>query len=96
MAKTYAELMNEVLACENQDEAKALVDREGIRLNKERGMAYAEAVSLTLGNIGYLAGYYDKETYHEILSLFDTSHPIFGTNYPSPEDAFEMGKKAGA
>lgn len=46
-------------------------------------------------NIGYISGYYSSETAARILEIFDTSHPIFGTTRPSPEEAFEAGKKLG-
>ena len=39
-------------------------------------------------NIGYLAGYYGHEQAQRIYAWFETSHPIFGTHSPSPEEAF--------
>lgn len=42
-------------------------------------------------NIGYFAGYHDEETAKRIWKLFGTRHPVFGTRWPSPKHAFEMG-----
>ena len=48
-------------------------------------------------NIGYFAGYYDNETRRRVERLFKCAHPIFGpiseNGPPTPEQAFEMGKK---
>jgi hypothetical protein len=63
---------------------------------KEKYIKFGEslnqaAVRIAKSNIGYIAGYCGKETYERIMNLFDTSHPVFGTNYPTPEEAFTMG-----
>lgn len=44
-------------------------------------------------NIGYGAGYYDHATAKKIFVLFDCRHPIFGTEWPSPKRAFELGQQ---
>lgn len=44
-------------------------------------------------NIGYLAAYNSREVAQRIWKLFDTSHPFFGTDWPTPERAFEMGQE---
>lgn len=46
-------------------------------------------------NIGYISGYFDRETAKKILKVFETAHPIFGTSEPTPEEAFELGRKLG-
>lgn len=46
-------------------------------------------------NLGYFAGYYDRETAKKVYSFFECEHPIFGTKFPTPEEAFEIGKKWG-
>lgn len=47
-----------------------------------------------LSNIGYIAGYYDVKTFKNVMDWLNTSHPIFGKNYPTPEEAFKKGKTA--
>ena len=46
-----------------------------------------------LANIGYYAGYFDKETADRIYALFHTTHPVFGSTFPSAEEAIAMGKR---
>ena len=48
--------------------------------------------STQLSNLGYMAGYYNFEVFQNIMQWLGTSHPIFGRNYPTPEEAFKKGK----
>lgn len=55
-----------------------------------------EAERIEKVNLGYFAGYYDHKTRIRVERLFRCVHPIFGSaeaGTPSPEEAFEMGKK---
>jgi len=52
-----------------------------------------EAISIEKQNLGYFAWYYDSETMQRVNRLFKTSHPVFGNITPTPEEAFETGKK---
>ena len=56
---------------------------------------YFEETPNAFQNIGYMSGYYDDETMAKIQDWFQTSHPIFGRSKPTPEQAFEAGKKWG-
>ncbi len=47
--------------------------------------------AMQLHNVGYFAGYYDRDTYNRVMDWLGTSHPIFGTAYPSPTEAFASG-----
>ena len=40
--------------------------------------AYKNSNPYAESNIGYLAGYYDRETARKIWDWFNCSHPIFG------------------
>ena len=57
------------------------------------------ALDIAKENLGYYAGYYDNETRKRVEKLFMCSHPVFGSiaknGEPTPEQAFEMGKKLG-
>jgi len=44
-------------------------------------------------NIGYISGYYDPENMRRIQEWFCVAHPIFGKSVPTPEEAFEAGKR---
>jgi hypothetical protein len=56
-------------------------------------------------NIGYLMGYYGDEERSRVYRLMDQAgkvvvHPVFGARFgrgqdPTPEEAFEAGKKLG-
>lgn len=47
-------------------------------------------------NIGYMAGYYSRETADALLTFFHVSHPVFGDAMPKqPESAFLAGLAAG-
>jgi hypothetical protein len=45
-------------------------------------------------NVGYLAGYCGAELARRIWDWFECEHPIFGTEIPTPEKAFEAGRRA--
>jgi hypothetical protein len=44
-------------------------------------------------NIGYLTGYYGATEAQEMRRRFDVSHPIFGRESPTQEQALEAGKR---
>ena len=69
--------------------------RDGDREEAAEFMAaYREVTAHADINVGYLAGYYDSETAQQIWDWFGVSHPIFGTERPSTEAAYEAGKRA--
>ncbi len=61
----------------------------------KQNKSYEEAERIANSNLGYFAGYYDEETMQRVNRLFRTVHPIFGTKTPTPEEAFEMGRRMG-
>lgn len=68
--------------------------RSGRREDAEAFMAAYRAETIHAAtNIGYLAGYQDSATARQIWDWFQCAHPIFGTYLPTPEEAFEAGKK---
>lgn len=48
-------------------------------------------------NLGYFAGYYNREIYNIISKVYEAQHPIFGYNPfdVSPKDAFNKGMEIG-
>ena len=57
-----------------------------------------EARAIEMQNIGYYAGYYDRETFKRVMELYETAHPIFGSDdaiYNDPADAYDKGLEHG-
>jgi hypothetical protein len=46
-------------------------------------------------NLGYFAGYYDREIQERVYRLFKTVHPIFGDSTPTLEEAIAAGLNYG-
>lgn len=44
-------------------------------------------------NVGYVTGYLGREDADRIMALFGVCHPVFGTSHPTPEEAFEAGRR---
>lgn len=42
-------------------------------------------------NIGYFAGYFDHETNVRVQRLFQCTHPIYGSSWPTTDEAFAAG-----
>lgn len=80
------EVFEAALECKNKKEAS-----EFLQTYVRSGVTEDVAKS----NLGYFAGYYDKETSKKIYDLFGAAHPIFGQTWPTPEEAFKMGVKLG-
>jgi len=64
------------------------------------GKSRDEAEAIERANLGYYAGYYNNETRMRVERLFSCAHPIFGSiadkGIPTPEEAFEAGRKLAA
>lgn len=59
----------------------------------EKATTYEEALNIAKSNLGYFAGYYDRETYDRINEAYGAVHPVFKTN-PfdiDPEEAYKTG-----
>lgn len=71
-----------------------------VRHSMSFGKSRAEAEQIERSNLGYYAGYYDYETRARVERLFRCAHPVFGAiadnGPPTPEEAFEAGRKRGA
>jgi len=69
--ETFGDLASAVVSCKTREEAQEF-------------MAVYRAIDgeNADGNVGYLAGYYDRETAQKIWDWFGTEHPIFGATYP--------------
>jgi hypothetical protein len=46
--------------------------------------------------VGYNAVNFGKNQAELLWQLFDCKHPVFGTTYPNPSEAFELGMRMGS
>ena len=81
--RTLREIIDFGLAIKDETEQKEFVKE--VRLSGP----------FALQNVGYFAGYYDRETKHKIFKVFGTAHPIFGTHDVDSDEAFAAGKLIG-
>jgi len=93
---TYGEKYEPAMKITNQEEA-VLYFEICVEHCMRHGKTREEAEKIERANIGYWAGYYDRETAARVYEVFDFDHPLFGAinNWPTPEEAFAMGKKIG-
>lgn len=96
---TIGEVFDEAVHCAKTGKAsdffKAYV--EHIFNVNDKVNTYAEAEEIAKSNLGYFAGYYDKETIDIIYKTYQCSHPILGDKpYDvSPQEAFKKGVEYG-
>ena len=82
-----------------QDEADAYLEKLVAAHIEETGDTREKALAIQRSNLAYYAGYYSAETRARVELLFKCAHPVFGAivekGQPTPEEAFEMGRKLG-
>jgi hypothetical protein len=93
---TYGEKYGPAMQVQTKEEAAAYFE-ECVEHTMEwqPDITREEAESIEKQNIGYYAGYYDKETYDRVMELFDTNHPIFGKAYLGSAASYVAGNLAG-
>ena len=89
---TFGDKYGPAMKITDQAEADAYFERCVLH-TMTFGRDRAEAEQTERINIGYYAGYYDGETQERVNQIFRTTHPIFGASRPTPEQAFEAGKR---
>jgi hypothetical protein len=93
---TYGDILGPAMLVENEQEAVVYIENYVTYIMlKDLTIDHARAHEIAAQNIGYYAGYYDTTTMNRVMELFHTKHPIFGTDIPSAEEAFQMGKALG-
>ena len=99
---TMDELFSEALrlAKENKkDEAREFFKAYVKAINDENDNCGSldEAETIAKSNLGYYAGYYNKETCDIIYETYQCEHPIFGKQAfnVSPDVAFKKGYEMG-
>ena len=94
---TIMEVFDEALRCAKTDKNKASdffkAYVEYILNVNDDVNTYTEAEEIAKSNLGYFAGYCNREICDIIYKTYQCSHPIFGDKpYDvSPEEAFEKG-----
>ena len=97
---TYDEALSPAMKIVDQSEAdqylKEYISYIQKYLDKDKNTNHehsAEYIAKT--NLGYFAGYYSDEVRKQVESLFNCTHPIFGSiknGSPTVKEAFELGK----
>jgi hypothetical protein len=90
---TIGEIFSQAQKIKTKEEAKQYLDDYISHIMKETGKDYNYASRTAKDNLGYYAGYYNETTNLRIQELFEVEHPIFGKGIPTPEEAWEAGKK---
>jgi len=79
---TVGECLKPAMEIKDKDEAmQYLRDYSAYiadRLSRTPGKENEDAVAIARHNLGYWAGYYDKETQIRVQEIFNCIHPIFG------------------
>ena len=92
---TIGEVFNEALHYAKTDKNKASNFFKAYveHILNTNAIIYDEAERIAKSNLGYFAGYCNKETIDIIYETYQCSHPIFGDKpYDvSPQEAFEKG-----
>ena len=90
---TYGEELGPAMKITDPDKAKEYLKAMVERYMRITDNSREECERVAKVNLGYWAGYYDAETQERVNRLFNTEHPIFGKTQPTPEEAFEAGKR---
>lgn len=92
---TQPDMVRLALKYGTKEKAREIVDVQVKEMVDALGYAEAEARRITLVNIGYYTGYLDHETADKLMDLFETEHPVFGREHPTPQEAFRLGRELG-
>lgn len=79
---TYEALLNVLVSIENKVDALAFLN------------AYEAVNPHARENIGWAVGDMDRENGRRVLELFECPHPVFGTTFPTAEEALRAGMEA--
>ena len=74
--KTYSEIMDELLACKTQKEAKVWFEVSAREHAKVLGFPEVESARIFRERLGYMLGFYDDETARRAQKLLGLTHPI--------------------
>ncbi len=89
---TFGECLDPAMEITDQDEANKYLEDFILYTMKYVGK---EAERICKINLGFWAGYFDKETRDRVQLLFKCEHPIFGVADFTALEILEMGIKEG-
>jgi hypothetical protein len=82
--KSYSDLLHVIVHITDKAEAQEFL------------RAYEAVNPHARENIGWAVGDLSREEGRRVLELFECPHPVFGMTYPTPQEAFNMGREAAA
>lgn len=88
---TYGEAYGPAMEVTTREEAQAYFEALVVRCMRINHVPREHAERIERSNVGYWTGYYDSETRARCHELYGFGHPIFGTETPTPEEAFAAG-----
>ena len=93
---TIGEIFNkalEIAKTGDKERCQLLLKSYAECISSKNNISVDEAVNIAKSNLGYFAGYYDRETYNIIHNMYNAIHPIFKGNPfdVTPEDAYNLG-----
>jgi len=80
--KTYEDLLNAIVHVTDKAEAQEFL------------RAYKAVNPHARDNIGWAVGDLSREQGRTVLELFECPHPVFGTHYPTADEAIRAGMEA--
>lgn len=94
--KTVGEIFDEALRIAktgDQNEADNFAKEYASYCAEANGITFEEGMNIVKSNLGYFAGYFNRETCDIIYKTYKCTHPVFNCNPfdVSPEDAFNAG-----
>lgn len=81
--KSYEDLLHIIVQITNKPDAQEFL------------RAYEAVNHHARENIGWAMGDLSREQGRRVLELFECPHPVFGTTYPTPDEAIKAGIEAG-
>jgi hypothetical protein len=96
--RSISEILNLVTDgfVKTQARAAEIIEEEAADRETFGKVTVEEARAVLLENIGYMTGYMSPEQGDRIMELFNTEHPIWGRNHPTPEEALRLGIEYGS
>lgn len=82
--RNLGDFVNALDALDSRDEAREFM------------LAYTAVNEHARENVGYCSGYLDPEQSLRVREWCLAPHPIFGMSTPTPQEAFEAGRRLGA
>ena len=80
---TFGDIFNkalEIAKTGDKDRCQLFLKSYSEYISSENNINIDKAVDIVKSNLGYFAGYYDRETYDIINNMYNAVHPVFKSN----------------